>query len=65
MPPYSPDLNPIEQWFAQLKAHARRKVRTMDPEDNFIEFLETCIDEVGRDRISARGHFRNAGIIFD
>ncbi|KKJ75115.1 hypothetical protein WH95_20130, partial [Kiloniella litopenaei] len=31
LPPYSPDLNPIEMAFAKLKAHLRAKaVRTID-----------------------------------
>jgi len=64
LPPYSPDLNPIEEFFAQLKAYIRRKMRTMDPGTDFAEFLEACIEEVGRDGASARGHFRNAGISF-
>lgn len=65
LPPYSPDRNPIEEFFAQLKARVRRKMRTMDPEEDFAQFLERCIDEVGSDVVSARGHFRNAGIVVD
>ena len=30
-PPYSPDLNPIEQSFAKLKAHLRRPVSAQSP----------------------------------
>lgn len=31
LPPYSPDLNPIEQWFAKLKALLRKaEARTFD-----------------------------------
>ena len=31
LPPYSPDLNPIEMAFAKLKAHLRKaKARTID-----------------------------------
>ena len=31
LPPYSPDLNPIEMAFSKLKAHLRRlKARTLD-----------------------------------
>jgi hypothetical protein len=65
LPPYSPDLNPIEEFFSQLKARVRRKMRTMNPEEDFAEFLEACIYEVGSDVVSARGHFRNAGIVID
>ena len=62
LPPYSPDLNPIEEFFPQLKAWVRRKMRTMNPEEDFAEFLEAFIYEIGSDVISARGHFRNPGI---
>jgi transposase len=65
LPPYSPDLNPIEEFFAQLKARVRRKVRTRDAGVDFAEFLEACVNEVGSDVTSARGHFKNAGVIVD
>ena len=40
LPPYSPDLNPIEQAFAKLKALLRAKVlRTVDALWNLIRFL--------------------------
>ena len=39
LPPYSPDLNPIEQMFAKLKAHLRKAaIRTYD----------ALCDEIGR-----------------
>lgn len=65
LPPYSPDLNPIEEFFSRLKARVRRKMRTMNPDEDFGEFLETCVNEVGLDVTSAKGHFRNAGIFID
>lgn len=65
LPPYSPDLNPIEEFFSQLKARARRKMRTRNPDEDFAEFLEECIYEVGSDIMSAKGHFRNAGVVID
>jgi transposase len=40
LPPYSPDLNPIEQAFAKLKAHLRKaaepgKLEILDIDDTF------------------------------
>ena len=41
LPPYSPDLNPIEMAYAKLKAHLRRfKARTFDA--LFRSVAETC-----------------------
>lgn len=64
LPPYSPDLNPIEEFFAELKAFIRRKwtVYKEDPEQDFGVFLERCVDTVGARKRSARGHFRHAGV---
>ena len=67
LPPYSCDLNPIEEFFAQLKARVRRKWRAWEAnsEVDFEEFLEECLNEVGSDAVGARGHFRNAGAVVD
>ncbi|OQD68577.1 hypothetical protein PENANT_c109G00802 [Penicillium antarcticum] len=45
LPPYSPDLNPIEEFFSELKAYIRRNfVRYEEhPEQGFQTFLERCI----------------------
>jgi transposase len=43
LPPYSPDLNPIEQAFAKLKAMLRRlALRTMDPHRKELARLPEC-----------------------
>tara|TARA_R110002060_G_scaffold57947_1_gene68089 strand:+ start:292 stop:600 length:309 start_codon:yes stop_codon:yes gene_type:complete len=65
LPPYSPDLNPIEEFFAELKAFIKRNwhVYEKDPEQGFDSFLEWGIDVVGQMKNSARGHFRHAGLI--
>ncbi|KAI7977485.1 hypothetical protein EIK77_000540 [Talaromyces pinophilus] len=49
LPPYSPDLNPIEEMFAELKAFIKRnwKVYEEDPDQGFDDFLEWCVDTVG------------------
>lgn len=64
LPPYSPDLNPIEEFFRELKTYIRQAwdehisfVRA-----NFRSFLEECVEVVGARKRSARGHFRRAGI---
>jgi hypothetical protein len=64
LPPYSPDLNPIEEFFAELKAFIKRYwgIYEESPEQGFDTFLEWCIDVVGGNKSSARGHFRYAGL---
>jgi transposase len=63
LPPYSPDLNPIEELFAELKAFIKRRwlVYEENPEQGFDNFLEWCVDVVGAKEKSAEGHFRHAG----
>ena len=62
--PYSPDFNPIEEFFAELKAFMKKKwnvyVENMD--QGFKSFIEWSVDVVGLRGDSAKGHFRNAGI---
>lgn len=47
--PYSPDLNPIEEFFAELKALIPRNWQSYEesPDQGFDTFLEWCIDIVG------------------
>lgn len=63
LPPYSPDLNPIEELFAELKAFIKRRwlVYEENPGQGFNNFLEWCVDVVGAREKSAEGHFRHAG----
>jgi transposase len=62
--PYSPDFNPIEEYFGVLKKFIKKKWH--ENEDfiarEFQMFLEWCVDVVGDDADIARGHFRHAGI---
>ncbi|KAJ5480514.1 hypothetical protein N7530_006023 [Penicillium desertorum] len=46
LPPYSPDLNPIEEFFAELKAFIRRNWHSYEdnPDQGFDTFLEWCVD---------------------
>ena len=63
LPPYSPDFNPIEEFFAELKSFIKKhwKVYEENPGQDFAVFLEWCVDVVGGREKSANGHFRNAG----
>ncbi|KFY17796.1 hypothetical protein V492_00383 [Pseudogymnoascus sp. VKM F-4246] len=67
LPPYSPDLNPIEEFFAELKAFIKKNWRIFEnsPEQGFEVFLEWCIDVVGSRKSSAHGHFRHSGLTIE
>jgi transposase len=67
LPPYSPDLNPIEEFFAELKAFIKRNWQFYEesPEQRFDAFLEWCVDVVGGREESAKGHFRHAGVTIE
>lgn len=67
LPPYSPDFNPIEEFFAELKAFIRRNWQIFIGGSflSFTEFLEWCIDIVGSRGVSAKGHFRHAGVTIE
>jgi transposase len=64
LPPYSPDLNPIEEFFAELKMFIKRNWQRYmdDPGQDFKAFLEWCVDTVGARKSSAEGHFRHSGL---
>ncbi|GAB7336309.1 hypothetical protein MBLNU13_g09053t1 [Cladosporium sp. NU13] len=63
LPPYSPDLNPIEEFFAELKAFIRRNWKVQQSHSHgFQSFLEWCVEVVGGRESSARGHFRHSGV---
>lgn len=64
LPPYSPDLNPIEEFFAELKSFIKRNWSRYerDTGQGFDTFLEWCINVVGAKEESAKGHFRHAGL---
>jgi transposase len=67
LPPYSPDLNPMEEFFSELKAFIKRNWRIYEqaPAQDFNNFLEWCVDVVGAREQSANGHFRHAGLSID
>lgn len=64
LPPYSPDFNPIEEFFAELKCHIRKVWPTSKTslKGGFHVFLRRCLHEVGARKESAEGHFRHAGL---
>ena len=64
LPPYSPDLDPIEEMFTELKGLIKRNwhIYEDNPEQEFDTFLEWCVDMVGSKKQSAEGHFRHAGV---
>jgi transposase len=64
LPPYSPDFNPIEEYFGVLKRFIKK--HWYENEEliklDFQMFLEWCVRVVGDDYWIAQGHFRHAGI---
>jgi hypothetical protein len=67
LPPYSPDLNPIEEYFAELKAFIKRNWKSYGnlPRKEFETYLNWCVDVVGARKRSAEGHFRHAGVTIE
>jgi transposase len=67
LPPYLPDLNPIEEFFAELKGFIKRNWSNYaeDPGREFASFLERCIDQIGAREANPRGHFRHAGLTIE
>ncbi|GAB1319494.1 hypothetical protein MFIFM68171_09704 [Madurella fahalii] len=62
--PYSPDMNPIEEFFADIKAYIKQQRHNYADlfEKNFETFLRMSVDIVGSRAASAEGHFRHSGI---
>jgi len=67
LPPYSPDLNPIEELFSELKDFIKRSWQPYadSPVQDFHHFLQWCIGGVGACKQSAVDHFRHAGLKID
>ena len=62
--PYSPDMNPIEELFAEIKTYLKQQRHNYADlfEKDFETFLRMCVDIVGSRAASAEGHFRHSGI---
>lgn len=67
LPPYSPDLNPIEEFFGELKRYIQEVWN--DYEDliktDFGAFLKAAVRVIGRRKQSARCHFKHSGVSSD
>ena len=64
LPPYSCDLNPIEEFFSELKTAIRQNWRawnTRSEEEgrSYGQFLNWCIEAIGGNAAHARAHFGN------
>ena len=60
LPPYSPDLNPIEELFSVLKAWIKKNMELAQSMD-FEKFLHLAIDSNGSDKYS-RGQFSHVNV---
>ena len=60
LPPYSPDMNPIEEAFAEMKAWMKKNNQLQAAYDEFTGFLEAALRYMAN---KAGNHFRSAGII--
>lgn len=65
LPPYSPDLNLIKVFFAELKQFIKRRWNKYEenPDQGFDAFLKWCVSIVGSRVQSAKGHFQHAGVM--
>ncbi|KAF4547005.1 Hypothetical protein D9617_72g012010 [Elsinoe fawcettii] len=64
LPPYSPDVNPIEEFFGQLKVTVRRHWDLWQSSVYvaFKDYIVECVRIVGADKEAAKGHFKNCYI---
>ncbi|KAF5256312.1 hypothetical protein FOXYS1_13215 [Fusarium oxysporum] len=62
--PYTPDTNPIEEYFAEMKAYV--KLRWDEHisliQRDFGSYVRSCVQAVGERQTSAEGNFRNVGL---
>ena len=63
LPPYSPDFNPIEEFFSVIKAWMKRHNALLDSMA-FDDFLEVAM-EANKGGKDAKAHFSHAGITLD
>jgi len=63
LPPYSPDLNPIEEAFSSIKAWLRRHENEYDNPEKLPWLIHQAIDSVTAAK--AIGWFRDCGYIPD
>lgn len=67
LPPYSPEPNPIEEFFSELKSYIKRnwKLYEDEPELGFDTFLQACIDTVSARKARAEAHFRHSAVTIE
>jgi hypothetical protein len=60
-------LNPIEEFFSELKAYIKRHWKLYEPQPGkgFDAFWQTCVDAVGVKGDNAEGHFRHARVAIE
>jgi transposase len=65
--PYTPDTNPIEGYFGQLKNYVKSRWNEHIGliRKDFGEYVKSCIKAVGALQTSAEGHFRKAGLTIE
>ena len=63
LPPYSPDYNPIEEYFSVLKRWMKQNTE-LSTEYEFKDFLEAAV-EANTSIDHVIGHFKHAGIGVD
>ena len=62
LPPYSPDFNPIEEAFAEMKGWMKKHRELQAGYPDFSGFLEAALRHMQH---KAGNHFRSAGITMD
>ena len=62
LPPYSPDFNPIEEAFAEMKAWMKKNNALQSGFKDFVGFVEAALRYLQQ---KAGNHFRSAGIMMD
>ena len=60
LPPYSPDYNPIEEAFAEMKAWMKRNYALAETFDTLEGFLEAALTYMS---LKTGNHFRSCGIL--
>jgi transposase len=68
LPPYSPDFNPIEAFFKDLKAYVRRHYVNSGgidlSQEEFEEFVEQAAWKVAENTAAIKGHFKTSYALF-
>jgi len=65
LPPYSPDYNPIEATFGDLKTWIKRNYMLATDFEDFGNFLDFAVCQACKGGANVKGHFRKAGYIVD